>query len=277
MPKRIYIQISTADFIDPESLIIAIQKAHSMLRELDATVSKNPRGHVHWKIETIRKQSPLILGFSGRSRTEDESIPIIHERLKVGIKQLTTTEESPTRKSPSSKKTAKPKRVVYSEKFLVSLKKLGNLQKRDDLGPISVYTSQATKVAISEKLVQSIEALLGPKYQSIGSITGSLDSITVHRGHEFRVWDEDSGRPVTCTFPKEMLPTVKDVLQSRVLVHGLIQRNAQGTPVSIRVEGIDPLKSMSELPTIAEMSGLIKDITDGKPIDEYLEDIRGAR
>lgn len=273
MGKRIYIQISTADSIDPESLIAAIQKAHAMLRELDATVSNNPRGHVHWKIETIKKQSPLILGFTGRSRSEEDSIPIIHEQLQVGIKQLTATEEKPKKKTRAKKPA---KRVTYSEKFLVALHKFGALQKRDDLGPINVYTTPTSKVAISEKVIRSIECLLGPKYQSVGSVTGSLDSITVHRGHEFRVWDEHSGKPVTCHFPKEMLTQVKDVLKSRVLVYGLIQRNAEGTPISIKVEGIEKLKAESELPTIQEMSGLVDDITDGKTIDEYLEGIRGV-
>ena len=90
------------------------------------------------------------------------------------------------------------------------------------------------------------------------------------------MWDDFSGRVVTCKFRQDMLDEVKEGLKHRVLVYGTLKRNAQSLPVSITVSEIEALPDESQLPTIEEMSGLIDDMTEGSTLMEYLEDLRGG-
>ena len=264
MTQCIFIRIQTADRVDPDSIIAAIRRAYSLLQEIDSAVTNDPKGQVHWEIESISKKSPLEFAFVGRSKTDSNPIPRIQKRLTSGLKTV-------------SKKSAE-RPADYSDQLLKSLRDFGQLQSRKDLGHISVFTSPTSKkLEISEKIVQTIGDWLEPTDESLGSIVGSLDSITVHRANEFRIWDEVNENPVTCSFDKDLLPKVKDCLKFRVLVSGSIRRNIQGLPVKIKVRDIERIKNESELPDIKEMAGLIDDFTGGKSLSLYLEEIRGEK
>ena len=102
-----------------------------------------------------------------------------------------------------------------------------------------------------------VKSLMGTKYETQGSVVGKLDTIRIHRGHEFRVWDEITERPIICRFPEELLATVKDALGHRVLVHGVIWANYRGVRTFVIAEGIESYPEEAQLPTIEEMSGLI--------------------
>ena len=106
--------------------------------------------------------------------------------------------------------TEDPKRPpFYSDKALRAVLKLANLKKRGDIGDIELYISPDERALVTTTTSRSVRFLIDAKYESEGSIVGSLDSITVHKNHEFRVWDEFSGCAVTCKFRKEMLDEVK--------------------------------------------------------------------
>lgn len=111
-----------------------------------------------------------------------------------------------------------------------------------------------------------------PKYSSFGSVTGDLESITVHNASEFRVWDELTGKPVRCKFEVEQDQMVKDLLRKRVTVSGEILSNSAGMPISLKLMTLVPATDHA-LPTIEEMRGSIKDFTEGRPLKEYMEEI----
>ena len=116
--------------------------------------------------------------------------------------------------------------------------------------------------------------IIGPRYVSIGSVTGNLDAITVHRGNEFRIWDENTGKPVVCKFEVETEETINRLLRQKVIVHGEVYSNQRGEPIWIAVQEISATTPTRDLPTIEEMSGLVEDMTGGKTLAEYLEDIQ---
>jgi len=100
-----------------------------------------------------------------------------------------------------------------------------------------------------------------------------LEAISVHKANEFRVWDDKSGKPVRCKYdPATQEERIKSLLRSKVAVFGTVQSNSNGIPISLEVEDIEPAEQRA-LPTIQEMSGSIKGITEGKSLKEYLEQI----
>lgn len=105
-----------------------------------------------------------------------------------------------------------------------------------------------------------------------GSIVGSLEATIVHKGNEFRVWDENTGKAVPCYFPDHLLPVAAGHLKRRVLVYGTARLNRLDNIVSLQAKGIDDFRE-SNLPTIKEMSGLVDDLTGGLPLSEYMKQL----
>jgi hypothetical protein len=234
------------------------------LQDLDAAISGDPHGTIDWTIAEIRKESPAIIAFAGRSRLLDlDHTPKVQTECMQGIRILTESEERP---------------AYYPDATVMKLRRLGELQmprRKDRLQHIEVFMD-SDKVAIGLETVRKIRSLMEPRFESVGSVVGNLDSISIHSGTEFRVWDEFSGYAVTCRFPKELFDKVKEALGHRVLAFGLVKANYIGQKRLVMLEGLEPYPKEAELPTIEEMSGLVDDLTGGLSLKDYLEEIRNG-
>lgn len=266
MSSHIYLRIGVEGSIKPGNLVRSLRHSYEIIRELDASVTGKPKGAVDWGIDRIKKESPLEVAFSGAARTIDSASPMgeIQSALIAGLNALSVETEEPER----------PR--YFSDKALRAVQKLADLGKNGDMGDIELSSSLYNKAPITEITSRSVRLLIDAVFESQGSIVGSLDSIAVHKSHEFRVWDEFTGRAVTCKFRKDMLDQVRESLKRRVLVYGTVKRNSQSLPVNVMVSGIEAQLDESQLPTIQEMSGLVDDLTEGATLEEHLEDLRGG-
>jgi hypothetical protein len=235
-----------------------------ILRDLDAAISKDIRGSVVWDIANITKASPAIITLEGQTiLSERDYTDQIERECVAGLKLL---------------REAGDRRPLYSDATLVKIQKLAKLQRRrqrDKLDLIEVIKDNSS-VSVGIDTLENILALTGTIYESIGSIVGNLDAITIHHGSEFRVWEEVHNSPVNCRFSKGQLDKVKEALGERVLVYGLVKMNHRGQRTSIQVEDFEVYPKDDELPKIEEMSGLVEDFTGGIPLGEYLEEIRNG-
>jgi len=112
------------------------------------------------------------------------------------------------------------------------------------------------------------------KYEGFGSVLGMLEVISVHSGNEVRVWDENTNRPVVCVYPDLLEEDLKANLRKRVLAYGVVSYNSSGQPLSVALEGIDPYSDVDDLPTIEQVSGLIKNLRGGLSLKDYMERLR---
>jgi hypothetical protein len=248
------------DKLHPTSFIASIRNFWGILQNVDAAISADPRGSVAWEIVGLAKGSPAQVVFGAGSVLPNiDHSPEIIAAVISGIELLERTAERPP---------------AYSDKTLENLKKLAEQRKR--LSEIAV-SSNGRSVEVRPIILDSIDRLTGNRFESLGSVVGSLDSITIHRGSEFRVWNEFGGKPVTCRFSgDEMLLEIKGHLGKRVLVYGNMRYNSLGEPYLIQVDGLDSYPEVSELPTIERMSGRVRGITDGLSLGEYLKELRDA-
>ena len=102
---------------------------------------------------------------------------------------------------------------------------------------------------------------------------GKLESLSVHKGHEFRVWDKNTGKPVVCKFLPDLMGRVKEMLPATVVVSGVIHSNSAGIPIKMDLEELSLENGEPILPAIHEMSGIVEDFTGGRTLKEYLEDM----
>lgn len=110
---------------------------------------------------------------------------------------------------------------------------------------------------------------------SIGSLVGQLDMVTVHGKLEARLWPERGGRPVLVRFDAEHLESIKDNLGRRVEASGWIRRDLGGRPIHLRLRNVEQLPTFEESPPLSDLIGLDPDFTGGQSAADYLREIRG--
>jgi len=92
-----------------------------------------------------------------------------------------------------------------------------------------------------------------------GSIEGTVEAINVHqRTHYFNLYDSLTGSRVQCNFGAAIpLDQVKAALRRRAVVYGLVRYRQSGLAHDIAVEAINVLPEDGDLPTAAQVRGII--------------------
>ena len=236
MPQTIFFRVGNSDQITLRVFVSKLQTFLGFLQDFDSVLSDSPSGSMKWELSALRKASPPIVG-----------VTPVPER---------------TPRMPDA--------------ALLKMKRLAVGAKR--LGPSAVYVNGDGRARreeqITEATLKHVRELTDPKYEAYGSIVGKLESLSVHKGHEFRVWDQNTGKPVVCRFKPDRINQVKEMLPATVIVSGVVHSNSAGTPISLDLEELEMKDTdRAALPTIQEMSGLVDDFTAGRTLKQYLEDM----
>ena len=99
----------------------------------------------------------------------------------------------------------------------------------------------------------------GVESRDWGTIEGKLWDIKEKGSLKFMVEDNLTHRSAECIFDEDALDDVQDAFRHRVSVTGVIRYKANGEPVSIDVEELYVFPEEHELPTIAEMMGILRE------------------
>lgn len=247
----------------PDAFVQAVKGFVRLLRELDASVSNDPRGSVTWEIVSLTKSSPAVIGFKPLPRRRREPRHDYSDAIRgecvAGLDLLFK----------------KPERLrSYSDRALERTEFLAKLRTTDRFDDMRVMADRAD-ATVGVSTLANIQTIKGPTYESAGSVVGTLEAVSVHNAFEFRIWSETTGKPVTCRFDEMMLDKVKEGLRRAVVVHGLVKWNVLGHPISIGVEGLEIVEPSREM-TIEEVSGAVEDFTEGLSLADYLEELRNG-
>lgn len=259
MSETIFLQVGSDNRIPFGAFVESLRNFLSVLKDIDATISHNPQGHLVWEVVSLQKNSPAVIGVAPKLRRPQYSnvSEVVEEQLITNTRLLSFKGE---------------RNEYLSDAALTKIENLAKLTPK--LGAIEIYLNgdgtKKSKADITQKTLDNVNQLTKVKYHAFGSIVGNLDAISVHKGNEFRVWDEITKKSVRCAFDEKDIEQVKSMLKSRVVVFGDVQSNSSGSPVVISVEELEPYPQ-KELPSIEEMSGFIENFTEGKSLKEYME------
>jgi hypothetical protein len=109
------------------------------------------------------------------------------------------------------------------------------------------------------------------------TVEGSLETVTIHGGEAFDVFDQLTGTRVRCMLPDGQISEAVNALGKRVAVSGRAKFSDKGRPVSIEVESIRVLRTKSALPAASDFEGDGKlNITGGTDSAEFVRRLRDA-
>jgi len=234
-------EISIEDFSDVQRYFSII------LEEIDKESFRSDKRSVKWNISSVSNGS-VNLTFSGvpiSPNVDLKSVSDLVENIQSGISVL-------------AEKAQRPR--FFSDRALKQLESLAN--KLNHGMQVLKLGSETHVVSITKDIARNVDEIIGPRFESYGSIEGCLDGANIHKDPYFHVYTSLNDRLIRCNVDKGMTQRMLDCLGQRVYVYGLIQSRNDGERVSILVQEIETLPSENELPTIQEMIGILAEDHD---------------
>ena len=161
----------------------------------------------------------------------------------------------------------------FSDRALNSAKKLARMAE-DGAAVVlvgNVENEQAKMVSVAPRLVSHVDEIIGAEGHARGALEGRLETLTMHEGLGFTIYDPLRSRGIRCNCSSSMVDQLKDDWGARVLVFGNIGYNKAGDPISIRAESVERFEERDRLPQVEDIEGLLADDPiDTADLSEYL-------
>lgn len=109
-------------------------------------------------------------------------------------------------------------------------------------------------IDVTSEIVSVVDEILGEKYEALGSVEGTLQTISERHGFRLAVYDIIFDQPVIC-FPKdeEVKNDAMRAFGKRVIVAGEVRYRKDGMPSSVLVESIQTFLDDDDLPTAQDI------------------------
>ena len=262
MAEQIFMQIGSGNVELPE-FSIATQNFLGLLQEVDSSIAETKSGNLRWRLTTLRDSPSALIGVTPSVRKVRRVLRDTSERVES---EIITNVASITDSGERNK--------FLSDAALLKVERIAKMAPK--IGDSAIYTGNGSGLSLSTtvtvRTLNQLQELTNPRSISFGSLVGSMETISIHNGLEFRVWDDETKRPVRCILDGRQRKKAIDMLGARVIVTGMMKADRNGRPISMNVENFDPITEPSQLPTIEEMRGLIPDFTGGRSLKEFFED-----
>jgi hypothetical protein len=186
-----------------------------------------------------------LLAVSPAANDPPELVQTIYSRTENGIRLLASGNLDEAR---------------LSDAALRHLRTLSELTERPDRVPVTVRVWVRRKpVELKSDIGRLIREDQGAAYNDYGSIEGRLDMIADRDGNLLvQVRDAFFRQVVKCHLREELLTEAFAKFRKRVEVSGVIHYRSNGTPISIEAERIDCLPEDDELPSPADVRGILR-------------------
>lgn len=251
--------------VPAERFVEVIQRALAVVRALDAKYSEDGRAAIRWNVTKATTNSPLTLTLEAHvpARRRDTSRAVVKSYM-LGMRKLESGKGVP---SDFGDDTLKEARAL-----------LGQLDR--GISRMEFAAPGEEKVVPTLRSAALIDEFFGRRaayHLSDTTVEGSLETVTIHGGEAFDVFDQLTGTRVRCILPDGQISEAVKALGKRVAVSGRAKFSNKGRPESIEVEAIRVLRDKSELPAASDFEGEGKlDITGGMDSAEFVRRLRDA-
>ncbi|MCC6124139.1 MAG: hypothetical protein IT426_04210 [Pirellulales bacterium] len=117
-----------------------------------------------------------------------------------------------------------------------------------------------------------IKSLVEPYSSSLGSVSGRLEAVSIHREPKFTLFPSASNEGVECIFIRNNLRNVLAAVDRTVTVYGkLSYSRSKIFPSRVEVEEFEILPDPAVLPTLLDMRGMLQ---SNMPSQDMIREIR---
>ncbi|HUY98610.1 MAG TPA: hypothetical protein VMW47_13520 [Verrucomicrobiae bacterium] len=229
----------------------------AILNDLRIAVTHS-QTHITWFVDGLKTGSAEVLLVAAPKKDIGETeLDRISRAYVDGLDTVETGEALPP---------------YLSEKSLDRIKRMASpLGQGAEALLVSANDNGTARFArVTRHAVANIKALMAPRSQALGSVTGRLEAISLHyKTPKFHIYDDLANRPVGCHFPEESLEAVKAGLGKRVRIGGTVTRNAKGQAISVDQPVIAPVGAGRPL---SDLVALDPGFTEGRSLAEYMEE-----
>lgn len=256
--------------IDGEITIEAFNEAVTnflrLLREVEQSVAGER--FIKWTLREMHRSSPALMTWEGTTRARRRKLnetpkptpdyaPVVGAAVLSGVGKLERGEGRPE---------------SFSDDALDASLNLSRVKMRRAITTLALIGENGDKGAnvldVTERVAASVKDIIGPKYTAPGSVEGVLQAINSRGLLYFVIYDSIFGSRVRCDIPDTLKPRALAAFDERVLVTGMVARDAEGHPRYIKAHDIEPIRSEG-LPQ--SIRGLDPDFTGGLSSTEYLK------
>ena len=228
------------------------------LVDLDVSVSGNQ--NLDWDIFELKTGSANLLVKPTLKRNEGEDYG--DEIISSALRGIDLIEQEPTRPD------------YFTDRILKKAKEFGLIANgKVERIIVSGKAKNATQqsVSISPRIVEHVDKVIGTSSVAIGAVEGVLETLTIHGGATFAIYDVIASRRIECICNRETLDDLLLHLEKRLLVKGEVRFNIGGEPTSVKVESFRLLEG-EDLPQAKDLRGLFS--KDKVSIDEWSQFVR---
>jgi fructose 1,6-bisphosphatase len=255
--------------IELASFIGILSRASQILGGLDSAISERPHGALRWYIADLQIGSAVAV-IESRPKTNEidaeRVATMVGSSFVDGLSVIERNVELPP---------------YFSEQDLTRVKQIAGFLKRTasdgvDVAHLNGGVEPLQETTLRQDAGAKVNQLLRAPFQSIGSVAGQLEMISLHRTPKFNVYDVVTHKAVSCRFEPDRLEEITAALGKRVVVTGIVHRNAKGEPVRVEKPGLRVLRPDAELPTVADLIGLAPDLTGQLSVDDHVRLLRNG-
>ncbi len=244
--------------MDYPAVLRALQGSYDLLQRTAHRVLGERADSLHWHLTGLREGSAVTLV---RAETTSD---VVERELREIVETYARDLAEPAERLPQDD-------VPVLRDLLQDLQRTGSgsLLVEVEGGPDK--PARARALVEPELVLPTLVAQRPMRQQVIGSVTGRLESLNVHARREASLWNELDQRRVVVSFPEEDYQRVHAALRRRVEVFGILQEDADGRPLRVRLQDLEVLVDDDELPTLSSLVGSMPNLTGGLTPEEYLE------
>lgn len=252
-----------------DSFVGILTRAKLILEGLDSAISENPKGSLEWYITDLSIGSAVAVIESRPTVPEVDGERLgtmVGHNFVGGLDAIEHKAQMPP---------------YFSEQDLGRVRAIaGLLRKTESEGLSTAHLNGSAKplseTTLSQDAGRNVSKILKPSSKAIGSVAGKLEVISVHGPARFNVYDVTTKKAVSCRFDKDRVDDIAAALGRRVVVTGIVYRNAHGDPIKVEKPDLRILAESGDAPSVRALIGLVPDMTGELSAAEYVRKLRNG-
>lgn len=255
------------------AFLAQLEAVKAALKQTERLISGEDEPSVYYRIVDLRHSSPATIVLEAVSMMGRPQPP---SKSKKRAAPRADYSHATVNQFFHSLKQIREKRQAPAKADLQALEAYRNLAAPLDKKVSGVkLIDNEESVDIDRNFQAAIDEIIGPDELVEGSICGTLEKLNLHNTTRFDIFPPIGPKQVVCDFGPSLRTDVIKAVDQYVRVSGKLRyKRLENFPYAINVERIEPLPPDNELPTLFDIKGMAPDLTAGKGISEFLEEIR---